>query len=184
MTMARASCSRLCCSAAVLIAAGFAIAGCSSDPRDGYAFTGAATQLKGGVATVHVPIFQNRTFAVGIEQQLTEAIIKEVQANTTMKVVRSDAAESVLVGTIQKVDMRRLSLREGTGLVQEVAVQVTIDFDWKRPGDKASLVARKNFSGVDTFVPSRPTGERIEIGQYAAIERLAKDVVREMRTQW
>lgn len=101
-----------------------------------------------------------------------------------MKVVRSDAAESVLVGTIQKVDMRRLSLREGTGLVQEVAVQVTIDFDWKRPGDKASLVARKNFSGVDTFVPSRPTGERIEIGQYAAIERLAKDVVREMRTQW
>ncbi len=170
--------------AAILVAIACLLTACSTDPRDGYAFTGAATQHKNAVGTVHVPIFANRTFAVGIEQQLTEAIIKEIQASTTMKVVRSDAAESVLVGTISKIDMRRLSLREGTGLVQEVAVQVTIDFDWKRPGDRTSLVSRKNFSGVDTFVPSRPTGERIELGQYATIERLAKDVVREMRTTW
>lgn len=175
--------SRLCLAtvACCLLAS---ISGCASDPRDGYAFTGAATEHKGAVGTVSVPMFTNKTFAVGIEQQLTEAIIKEIQANTTMKVVRSSAAESVLVGTISKVDMRRLSLREGTGLVQEVAVQITIDFDWKRPGDRTSMVARKNFSGVDTFVPSRPTGERLEVGQYATIERLAKDVVRELRSAW
>lgn len=175
--------SRLCLAA---IACGVlaSLSGCASDPRDGYAFTGAATEHKGAVGTVSVPMFTNKTFAVGIEQQLTEAIIKEIQANTTMKVVRSSVAESVLVGTISKVDMRRLSLREGTGLVQEVAVQITIDFDWKRPGDRTSMVARKNFSGVDTFVPSRPTGERLEVGQYATIERLAKDVVRELRSAW
>jgi DNA topoisomerase IA len=149
-------------------------------------------------------MFRNRTNAPGLEQELTEAIIKEIQASTDMRVVQAtsagSAADSVLTGTITKAELRALSLRDGTGLVQEVAVQLVVDFSWSRAGwaeagwegaaaersrrEKGTLVARQNFSAVDTFVPARPTGERLEVGETAAIARMAKAIVSEMRSAW
>jgi hypothetical protein len=144
-----------------------------------------------------VPIFRNRTNAPAIEQELTEAIIKEIQASTDLRVVQrssdGSAADSTLSGTITKADLRTLSLREGTGLVQEVAVQLVVDFSWRRAGwgaaastgrQDATLVARQNFSAADTFVPSRPSGERLELGESATIQRMAKAIVSEMRSAW
>jgi hypothetical protein len=174
------------------------LAACTGDPRDGYAFS---SQRVAGVRTVEVPIFRNRTNAPGLEQELTEAVIKEVQASTDMRVVQGtgsgSAADSVLTGTITKAELRALSLREGTGLVQEVAIQLVVDFSWTRSGwradwdtgsqgrrDAGTLVARQNFASTDTFVPSRPTGERLEVGESAAIQRMAKAIVSEMRSAW
>jgi hypothetical protein len=46
------------------------------------------------------------------------------------------------------------------------------------------LVARKNFTSVDSFVPSRPTGERLATGENAAVQRLASDIVDTLRQSW
>lgn len=185
----------------VLCACVLATGGCVGDSRDGYAFSSGRVE---GVRTVEVPMFRNRTNAPGLEQELTEAIIKEIQASTDMRVVQAtsagSAADSVLTGTITKAELRALSLRDGTGLVQEVAVQLVVDFSWSRAGwaeagwegaaaersrrEKGTLVARQNFSAVDTFVPARPTGERLEVGETAAIARMAKAIVSEMRSAW
>jgi len=174
----------------LLIASIALLSACASDPRSGYALT---DQRVAGVRTVEVPIFRNRTNAPGLELELTEAIIKEVQASTDMRVVQSTSqssrADSVLAGTITKAELRALSLRDGTGLVQEVAVQLVVDFSWRRAGygatrEDALLVARQNFSAADTFVASRPTGERLELGESSAIQRMAKSIVSEMRGAW
>jgi hypothetical protein len=174
-------------------------AGCAGNPRDGYTFSSSRVE---GVRTVNVPMFRNRTNAPGLEQELTEAIIKEIQASTDMRVVQASsagsAADSALSGTITKADLRTLSLRDGTGLVQEVAVQIVVDFAWTRTSwgadwngsagegrrEAGTLVARQNFVATDTFVPSRPIGERLEVGESAAIQRMAKAIVSEMRSAW
>jgi hypothetical protein len=157
-------------------------AGCASHPQDGYAF-GAATPEH--VKSVYVPMFGNQSLHPGLEASLTENIIKQVQAATPMRVIqRADAADSTLTGAITDVQFRRLSLASSTGLVQEVAITLTVDFEWRdaRTGDV--LAARRRFSSSDSFVPSRPTGERLEVGQHAALQRMAQDIVAQMRSAW
>jgi hypothetical protein len=171
--------TRLAACACVALAA---LGGCSTDPRAGYSFTQNSSPAP--VASVAVPIFRNETNFPGVEQQLTEAVIKQVQGNTTMRVVQSSRAQSALTGIIRNVEMRRISLDSTTGLVQELAFVVTVDFEWRDARSGEVLVARRNFSAADTFVPARPTGERIEVGRQAAVERLARDIVSQMRSAW
>ena len=131
-----------------------------------------------------MPIFENATFAVGVERDVTEALIKEIQRSTPMRVTTGSVADSEISGVITAVEMRRLSLERRTGYAQELAYMITVDFEWRDRRTGKVLTSRRNFQAIDTFVPARPTGERIEVGQYAAAQRLARDLVHEMRAAW
>jgi hypothetical protein len=165
----------LCCFAALLLCS------CASDPSHGYSFS--STYPK-NIRTVSVPVFDNYSFNPGLEVALTEAVIKELQRSSGIKVANSEASDSRLHGVITKVQMRRLTVQHTTALVQEEAVQLTVDFQWKDNHTGKTLVERKGFAAADTFFPSRPIAERIEVGQEATIQRLARDIVAEMRSGW
>jgi hypothetical protein len=153
---------------------------CTSDPRKGYAFSSLADRP---ASTVRVDMFRNNTFTPGLEQHLTEAIIKHVQSETPMRVVQGPQAQSTLTGVITDVQLRSMSRDPTTGLVQELAVQITVDFDWKDARGQ-TLVARRRYAATDTFVPAGATREVIETGEHAAVERLARDLVHELRAAW
>jgi hypothetical protein len=157
------------------------LCGCASDPHDGYAFD---ADYPTDIQTVRVPIFDNHTFAHGVEAQLTEAIAKELLRATPYRVTTSAEADTVLSGVITNVEMRTLSRDSTTGYVQELAVRVTIDFDWRDTRNGHLLVSRRGFSGVDTFVPTARTRETVEYGQTVTVQRLANDVVRTLRSGW
>jgi hypothetical protein len=163
-----------------LVAVGVMVPGCAADPRQGYS---TQSTFPEEIRTVSVPIFRNYSTTPGIEAEITEAIIKEIQRSTPMKVVTTEG-DSTLMGVITAVEMRRLSVRSGTGLVQELAVQLTVDFDWRDTRRGEMLASRRNFVVSDTFVPAVGVGERIESGQHSAAQRLAKDLVSEMRAAW
>lgn len=156
-------------------------AACSSRPGAGYTFE---NTYPADVRSVRVPIFRNQTTTPGVEVELTEAIIKQIQKTTDLRVIQSQAADSELTGVVTTVRMRRLSLENTTGLVQELSVEVTIDFDWKDARSGRVFTGRRNFTALDTFVPAQPTGELVETGRHGAIQRLAQDVVHEMRSDW
>ena len=166
-----------------LMMAMFGLGGCAADPRSGYSFN---TTFPKDVQTVAVPIFQNTSTTVGVEAEVTEAIIKELQRQSSMKVVGTEGsgADSLLRGVITNVQMRHLSVRAATGLIQELSYQITIDFDWKDERTGKLIVSRRNFTATDTFVPATGVGEPIEVGQHATAQRLGRDVVNEMRSAW
>lgn len=168
-------------SACVFIAAAMNLTACAKDPRLGYAAT---STFDASVSSVSVPIFRNMTATPGIEQVLTDSVIKQIQGNTPMRVVQSGQAASTLSGVITDVRMRRISANNVTGLVQELAVQITVDFEWRDNRSGEVIKARRNFSAADSFVPSRPTGETLELGENAAAQRLARDLVNELRGSW
>lgn len=171
--------------AVLCILAGLSVwsASCASDPHRGYAFT--SRSFPAGVHSVSVPVFGNTTMQPGVEAQLTEAIVKEVQAATPLRVVQSaEGADSTLAGVVTDLQMRRLSLASGTGLVQEVALTLTVDFEWRDNRTGKVLSARRRLSASDSFVPARPTGERMEVGQTAAAERMAHTIVGLMQESW
>lgn len=154
---------------------------CASDPSRGWS---ASPALAGDARTVCVPVFVNRTYAKGLEAEVTEAVVKELQRSTRLAVVRAGDADSVLNGTITSADLRRLTRDTLTGYADELSYRVTVDFEWRDARSGEVLVARKGFSAVDSFVPARGTGEPIEVGQRAAVQRLARDIVAQLRSSW
>lgn len=166
---------------ATLAALAMAGPGCSSDPAKGYSFKALHDE---NIRTIAVPVFDNQTFSTGMEVELTEAIIKEIQRTTRWAVVAPSEADSVLTGSLTGSELRRFSDDSETGLVQEMAVELRVDFDWQDNRTGRTLVARRAFSTLDTFVPANGTSERIEKGQHGAVQQLARDIVAELRTTW
>jgi hypothetical protein len=164
-----------------VVAAGCGLFSCASDPTKGYSFR---STFDADVRSVAVPVFENKTYSKGLEVSLTDALIKEIQRATPWTVVSQDRADTVLTGTITDSTLRRLSVTRGTGLVQEVAVRLTVDFDWRSNRTGETLVSRRGFDSFETFVPSRGTGERLELGQTSAVQELAHDIVAELRSNW
>lgn len=158
------------------------LTGCAADPTQGYAFTSSHDAT---VRTVAVPIFANPTYAHGLEVELTDAIIKEIQAKTPWRVVpEGSGANTTLSGTLSDSRLRRLSTGPFTGMPQELSVELSVDFDWKDARTGKTIVSRRNFIASEAFVPASPANERLEKGQHAAIQRMAHDIVAEMRSSW
>jgi hypothetical protein len=157
------------------------LAGCAADPRAGYSTT---ATFDGAVHTIAAPVFDNATFHHGYEMQLTEALHKELVRSTPWTVTRDDRADTTLSGTITDVRLRKLATDRVSGLVQELAVDVAVDFKWVDNRTGRTLLARRNFRASGGFAPTNTIGERIETGEHAALEALARDIVEELRADW
>jgi len=132
-----------------------------------------------------VPIFENPTFYHGVEVQLTDAIIKELQRQTPYAVVNGGGgAQSTLSGTVTDVKMRQMTTNRRTGLVEDVAVSMSVDFTWRDNRSGRPILQRSQFTASEDFVPSRPTNERIELAEHAVVQELARAIVNEMRSKW
>lgn len=169
------------CCAALLLCGLACLPACSADPAQGYSFKPLHDE---NYRTIAVPVFDNETFSTGLEIELTEAIIKEIQRTTRWAVVPAGEADTVLSGSITGSELRRFSADSETGLVREMGVELRVDFDWQDNRSGRSLVARRGFAALDTFVPAQGTGERIEKGQHGVVQLLARDIVAELRSTW
>lgn len=158
-----------------------AMSGCASDPTQGYSF---ASPYDENVRTIAVDVFDNDTYEQGVELELTDALIKEIEARTPYKVTSASRADTILTGRIRRIERTQLSKSQLTGLSEEVTVSVTIDVHWRDLRTGQPLLALESFTGHGLFVPSRPTREPIELGEFAAVQALARDVVGEMRADW
>lgn len=158
-----------------------AVASCASDPSTGYTFR---TSHRQGVRSISVPMFENRTFHKGLEAHLTDAVIKEMQRSTPWAVSGAGSAQTTLEGTIASVELRPLSTGRDSGMVQEMAVRITVDFAWRDNATGNAIVERRGFSASESFVPARPAAEPLALGEYAAAQQLARDIVAEMRSDW
>jgi hypothetical protein len=157
---------------------------CSSDPTRGYSFS---STHSAAIHSVAVPVFDNRDFQHGLEIQLTDAIIKEIQKTTPWVVIQGNnagGADTTLSGVITSTALHNLSTSSTTGLVQEMAVEITVDFDWRDARTGRYLVSRRDFKAMEAFVPAPGSRERLEIGQHAAIQELARGIVGELRSTW
>lgn len=163
--------------AAVALVA-FALTGCAGA---GYTFE---SSYPTDISTVAVEVFRNDTFEPGLEAELAEALTKEVQRTTPWAVTSGERAQTLLTGEIRRVDLLPLAQRRGTGLTQEIAYRITVDFRFEDARSGAPRVVRRNFTGQETFAPARGAGERIEVGRSHAVHRLAHEIVAELRSDF
>jgi len=134
--------------------------------------------------TVAVPILANRTFYRGVEFDLTEALVKEIESRTPYKVVAEAGADTIVRGTVVSVSQRTLSTTREGGLSEEMEVRITIDFEWRQARTGAVLKQRQGFEAVGRYLPARGVGEPFSVAQHEAVQRLAQDIVSSFRSDW
>ncbi len=156
--------------------------GCSSDPSRGYSF---ASLHDESIKTVAVPIWGNKTFNHDLEIQLTEAIIKEIRQSTPWRIAaHAQDADTTLTGEITQWQNRLLTTKRNSSLGQDFSLELTVNFDWQDTRSGQVLAARRGFKQVEPYTPTRETGESLALGETAAIQALAKDIVAQMRSAW
>lgn len=95
-----------------------------------------------------------------------------------------ERAQTELSGAITSADLRALGTDSETGLIEQYAYDLGVTFEFRDRRDGRVLVARRNFRAAEAFVPDRLAGERLEFGQRATIDQLARDIVAELRSGW
>jgi hypothetical protein len=159
----------------------FLLASCASDPTLGYSSASLyAPQFK----SVAVPILQNDSMVREMEFKLTDALIKEIESRTPYQILSEQYADTLLTGTITAVTLRTISQSRVTALDNEVMITVTMDFEWLNLQSGGRIIGRRDFSSSALFVPSRPSSEPIEMGQFAVVSQLSQDIVDQMQASW
>ena len=126
----------------------------------------------------------NSTFQHGLETELTDAIIKRIHATTPWRVTSPEAADASLTGELTGAELVKLSTNRDSGLVQEMAVRLTVSFEWKESRTGRVLMARRNFRSSEPFVPASGGREPLERGRSGAVDQLATDIVAALRSSW
>ncbi|MFM7259890.1 MAG: LPS assembly lipoprotein LptE [bacterium] len=158
-----------------------ALGGCASDPTKGYA---SVSPYPTKYQSVAAPIFRNQSYMRGFELDLADALVKEIESSTPYKVRSEASADTVLRGTLTSIDLVELSKDPSTGLANEMMVRVRADFEWVDLRSGERIVAKQGIESSALFVPSYPAREPLELGRFAAVQQLARDLVGAMQSKW
>jgi hypothetical protein len=141
------------------------------------------------VTTVEVPTFENNTFRRGLEQPLTEAVQKEIQKRTVMRLVRGPGAQTRLKGRI--VDVRKNVLGENRfDDGRELQLSLVVEATWEdlRTGQvisQQSIPVDTNtvslYSQAD-FAPE--VGHSMATAVQQAVQQTARRIVDMMDAPW
>jgi hypothetical protein len=111
------------CLSAILALIGCWTAGCA-----GYR-VGNATLYNPEIRTVYVPIFDSDSFRRHLGEQLTEAVVKEIELRTPYKVVGRPPADSILTGRITE-EGRSTVIPSRVGGARQSAVRLVVQVAW------------------------------------------------------
>ena len=157
---------------AMVVAMAFALGGC------GYS---AGPLVRRDVATVHVPVFENRTFRRELEFQLTEAVQREIRERARLRIVSAGEAQTVLSGEIVGFRERVIADDAADDLVSK-RIAVYVDFDWREVRSGRLLASARRFSRPADLIVSR--GETVASATVESFDDLAEAIVDRMEESW
>ncbi|MDI6784737.1 MAG: LptE family protein [bacterium] len=134
--------------------------------------------LPSSIHTVNVQMFKNETFQYGMEEKLTNAIIKELIADRRLQVVNhAEQADAVLSGTITNYT-RNILAADRAGDVDLYSISLTASFVLKDTRTNEIIRQQKAVLATTTYVPKR---SRIEFErEQDARNRLLTDLADEI----
>ena len=153
-----------------------------------------------GINNIHVPIFKNHTLEPRLSSLVTNAVLKEIQADSTYTVTKRSSCDAVLVGNIREVKKRQLRSNPNDTLEsQELILFLYIDFHLEDPNtgrriestavEGDSYGKSKQIEGEEVIKAGqgRVIGETIQfvdpsyqVGERNALSLAAQDIATEL----
>ncbi len=102
----------------------------------GYQFRGKQNNLPSDVRSIAVPVFKNDTNEIRIEQIFTDAVIFQFTRSQMLRVVSAGQADSVLRGTVKRVDIQDVALTaDQTSRQRRITIYVSARLTRTRDGE-------------------------------------------------
>ncbi len=154
----------------LLCAALFVFTGC------GYHVAGMAKgTMPGGVTSLAIPFFVNRTQRPDIEKVITTAFIDEFVNN--VEVVDREKAGAVLEGTIKTYTLKPVSFTE-SDVIQEYRLTITMDLRLVSTSTGEVLWEDGNVMDYEDFRVDTTDVNATKEAEKKALEKMAKDTAR------
>jgi len=134
------------------------------------------------IRSIHVEMFQSKEFRRGIEFQLTEALVKQIDRQTEYKNVQREKADTILSGEILQWQESSLGHDFTFALPRQTAATLAIRYRWQDMRTGKILVDQPRLITTVEYV--RPAGETVYHARDDAVNKLARKVVASMETQW
>ncbi len=143
------------------------------------------------IKTVHVPVFDSLSFRRNLGEQLSEAVIKEIETKTPYKVVGSPAqADSVLTCKIIQ-DRRGMILQDWYNDPRQMQISLRVQVSWvDRQGDVLResqpivILPATSTLVMATSILTPEVGQSGATAQQLAMQRAAEQIVGMMEMPW
>lgn len=141
------------------------------------------------IQSVHVPTFTSDDYRRGYEQQLTEAVQKQIQTETPYRLTSAALADTILNGHIVGIQKRVDNQNEFDDPRElELAMAVVVTWQDARTGEIlaerqiALDPALAQLESQTSFAPE--VGQSLATGTQDAVNQLARDIVSMMHAAW
>ncbi|HSC77900.1 MAG TPA: LPS assembly lipoprotein LptE [Candidatus Acidoferrales bacterium] len=141
----------------------------------GYRVAGQGSNLPQNLKVIAVPAFENRTTSMGLEQRLTDAVMREFIHRTRYRVVGvEEGADAALRGTVLTATTVPVLFDPATGRASAVLVTVTLSVEMRDLHTQQVLYTNSNYVFRDQYEITGDVNSFFEERE-PALERLARD---------
>lgn len=144
-----------------------------------YSFSASGTS---NFKTVAVPLFEDRTSEFGVKEQITDAIIAQFNRDNTLKIADRRTAESVIIGTLLKVEERAGAFSREEN-VQEIRVYVTVTIKYD-DSKKRRTIWEEQITQFGAYTPSGAGSNDRTDALKDAIDKIALQVLNKTVAGW
>jgi len=152
----------------------FLLNGCSF-----YSFKG---QGIGGIKTIAIDSFDNRTTEFGIREKLTDAILTRLLSDRTLTVGSPRTADAVLTGSLVSVNDHPLTY-QAAETVTEYQVVITIEAKLLKQG-AAEPLWQGRISGEGNYPYTTGSTTDRQNGIDTAIDKIVQDLLNRLTSDW
>lgn len=138
-----------------------------------------------GVTTVYVPVVKNETYEPNISVMVTDAIIRHLHRDGTLRVVREADADSTLDVKLTEFERRpQRSARRDTRVVSEYRVQLKAEATFSKRGGETPVFQKRRFTGETEFFLGQDLQEAERQSMGLLADDLARQIVSEVTEGW
>lgn len=134
------------------------------------------------IRTVHIEMVQNDSYRRFLGQQLTEAIVKQIELTTPLTITEPSLADSFVEARLIQEEKRVLG-SNFSDEPRELQINYRLQVKWiDRAGTPLMERQLVNINRANAFVPEG--GQSMATSQRELIDRIARDIVSQMETPW
>lgn len=132
---------------------------------------------------VFVGFLENETAEPNLGVELTDAIVRALQEDNTLKVVGEDAAESVIAGKVLRYTLREMATRPDLTVNEyQVQIAVSLTFTVRRSGE--AIFDKRTFNGSGNYVLNDPQGTTEQTAREEAAREIVRDILAQVVEDW
>jgi len=142
----------------------------------------AGAPFRSGIETVHVEPFGSREFRRNLEDQLTEAVQKQIGRATPYRLAPKSRADTLLTGEVLEVRQAAFAPDPRSRLPREKQMTLAVRVQWKDLRTGKMLLDQPIMLDAADYLPG--AGESEKYTQEKVIARLSERIVQAMYDEW